>query len=114
MCKGKAGGQIQSTRCILIGCNTTTRPWTERLIFSLSQITFGGFVRRPFANDAPNRRPELLPKVVTQFKSGDFNVINGVLRAVHPLFKRYRHEQKTEALWPVAVASFFASRLSKH
>lgn len=41
----------------------------------------------------------LLPHLVAQFQSGDFHVINGVLRTAHPLFKRYRHEMKSDALW---------------
>ena len=38
--------------------------------------------------------PELLPHMVAQFQSGDFHMINGVLKTVHPLFERYRHAEK--------------------
>ena len=31
--------------------------------------------------------------------SGDFHVINGVLRTAHSLFKRYRYEFKSQKLW---------------
>lgn len=30
---------------------------------------------------------------------GDFNVINGVLRTGHSLFKKYRYEFKSNELW---------------
>merc|ERR1719272_894642 len=43
--------------------------------------------------------PELLPNIVAKFATGDFNIINGVLRAAHPLFKRYRFESRSDALW---------------
>ena len=43
--------------------------------------------------------PELLPKMVAMFATGDFNIINGVLRAAHPLFKRYRFESRSDKLW---------------
>ena len=50
--------------------------------------------------DFPQQQwPELLPKMVGQFASGDFNIINGVLRSAHPLFKRYRFEQRSDTLW---------------
>jgi len=31
--------------------------------------------------------------------SGDFHVINGVLHTAHSLFKRYRYEFQSNALW---------------
>lgn len=30
---------------------------------------------------------------------GDFNVINGILRTAHSLFKKYRYEFKSNELW---------------
>lgn len=33
------------------------------------------------------------------FVAGDFNVINGVLRTAHSLFKKYRYEFKSQQLW---------------
>ena len=37
--------------------------------------------------------------MVEQFSSGDFGVINGVLQTAHPLFRRYKHEMQSDALW---------------
>lgn len=31
--------------------------------------------------------------------SGDFNVINGILRTAHSLFKKYRYEFASNELW---------------
>lgn len=31
--------------------------------------------------------------------SGDFHIINGVLRTAHSLFKKYRYEFKSNELW---------------
>uniref|UniRef100_A0A3B3Z2F0 Exportin-2 n=1 Tax=Poecilia mexicana TaxID=48701 RepID=A0A3B3Z2F0_9TELE len=49
--------------------------------------------------DFPQKWPDLLTEMVTRFRSGDFHVINGVLRTAHSLFKRYRHEFKSNELW---------------
>lgn len=38
--------------------------------------------------DFPERWPELMQEMVGRFSSGDFHVINGVLRTAHSLFKR--------------------------
>ncbi len=39
--------------------------------------------------DFPEKWPDLLKEMVSKFSSGDFNVINGVLRTAHSIFKRY-------------------------
>lgn len=39
--------------------------------------------------DFPQKWPDLLTEMVNRFQSGDFHVINGVLRTAHSLFKRY-------------------------
>uniref|UniRef100_A0A671T169 Exportin-2 n=1 Tax=Sinocyclocheilus anshuiensis TaxID=1608454 RepID=A0A671T169_9TELE len=49
--------------------------------------------------DFPQKWPDLLTEMVTRFQSGDFHVINGILRTAHSLFKRYRHEFKSNELW---------------
>ncbi|XP_071964073.1 exportin-2-like [Antedon mediterranea] len=49
--------------------------------------------------DFPDKWHDLLPQMVSKFSSGDFHVINGVLRTAHSLFKRYRHEFKSQTLW---------------
>nr|XP_061813737.1 exportin-2-like isoform X2 [Nerophis lumbriciformis] len=49
--------------------------------------------------DFPQKWPDLLTEMVTHFRSGDFHIINGVLRTAHSLFKRYRHEFKSNELW---------------
>lgn len=49
--------------------------------------------------DFPAKWPNLLPQMVEKMALDDFHIINGVLRTVHSLFKRYRHEFKSQALW---------------
>lgn len=39
--------------------------------------------------DFPQKWPDLLTEMVNRFQSGDFHVINGILRTAHSLFKRY-------------------------
>ncbi|XP_047035356.1 exportin-2 [Helicoverpa zea] len=49
--------------------------------------------------DFPEKWPSLIPEMVEKFATGDFHVINGVLRTAHSLFKRYRYEFKSQKLW---------------
>lgn len=49
--------------------------------------------------DFPARWPNLLPEMISHFQSGEFHIINGVLRTAHSLFKRYRYEFKSQELW---------------
>ncbi|CAF0704688.1 unnamed protein product [Brachionus calyciflorus] len=49
--------------------------------------------------DFPEKWPDLLPALVERLKTGDFNVTNGILRTAHSIFKRYRHEFKSNELW---------------
>lgn len=49
--------------------------------------------------DFPMKWPELITQMVEKFSTGDFNVINGVLRTAHSLFKKYRYEFKSNELW---------------
>ncbi|CAG9124701.1 unnamed protein product [Plutella xylostella] len=49
--------------------------------------------------DFPDKWPSLIPEMVEKFNTGDFHVINGVLRTAHSLFKRYRYEFKSQRLW---------------
>ncbi|BFF94387.1 exportin-2 [Drosophila madeirensis] len=50
-------------------------------------------------HDFPKKWPQMIDEMVQRFASGDFNVINGVLQTAHSLFKRYRFEFKSQALW---------------
>ncbi|KAF9416074.1 hypothetical protein HW555_006486 [Spodoptera exigua] len=50
-------------------------------------------------SDFPENWPSLIPEMVEKFNTGDFHVINGVLRTAHSLFKRYRYEFKSQKLW---------------
>ena len=43
--------------------------------------------------------PELVPYMVQQFASGDFNIINGVLQTANSLFERYCSVQRSDALF---------------
>lgn len=49
--------------------------------------------------DFPDKWQTLLPELTSKFQSGNFHVINGVLRTGHSLFKRYRYEFKSNTLW---------------
>ncbi|CAG9765851.1 unnamed protein product [Ceutorhynchus assimilis] len=49
--------------------------------------------------DFPVKWPELITQMVEKFATGDFNVINGILRTGHSLFKKYRFEFKSNELW---------------
>lgn len=49
--------------------------------------------------DFPEKWKNLLPDMVQKFQSNDFNIINGVLQTAHSLFKRYRHEFRSDQLW---------------
>lgn len=50
-------------------------------------------------HDFPDQWPNLLDDMVSKFASGDFHIINGILRTAHSIFKRYRFEFKSQALW---------------
>ncbi|CAH2986728.1 unnamed protein product [Chilo suppressalis] len=50
-------------------------------------------------HDFPEKWPNLIPEMVEKFATGDFHVINGILRTAHSLFKRYRYEFKSQKLW---------------
>uniref|UniRef100_A0A1A9VIB6 Exportin-2 n=1 Tax=Glossina austeni TaxID=7395 RepID=A0A1A9VIB6_GLOAU len=62
-------------------------------------------------HDFPNKWPYLIDEMVEKFSTGDFNVINGVLQTAHLLFKRYRYEFKSQALWE--EIKFVLDRISK-
>ena len=49
--------------------------------------------------DFPKKWENLLPEMISKFQSNDFHVINGVLQTAHSLFKRYRHEFRSDELW---------------
>lgn len=49
--------------------------------------------------DFPMKWPELITQMVEKFATGNFNVINGILRTAHSLFKKYRYEFKSNELW---------------
>ncbi|XP_064625610.1 exportin-2-like [Lineus longissimus] len=49
--------------------------------------------------DFPDKWPNLIQDMVNYFASRDFHIINGILRTAHSIFKRYRHEFKSQALW---------------
>ena len=65
--------------------------------------------------DFPKLWPTLLPSMIDKFATGDFHVINGVLRTTYPLFKRYSYEFKSDELWEEIkyVLDIFADPLTK-
>ncbi|XP_039293224.1 LOW QUALITY PROTEIN: exportin-2 [Nilaparvata lugens] len=50
-------------------------------------------------HDFPDQWTNLIDDMVSKFASGDFHIINGILRTAHSIFKRYRFEFKSQALW---------------
>lgn len=40
------------------------------------------------SEDFPDKWPGLIQEMVSKFETGDFNIINGVLRTAHSLFKK--------------------------
>lgn len=65
--------------------------------------------------DFPKKWPALLGEMKSKFGTGDFNIINGVLRTAHSIFKRYRHEFKSQELWEEIkfVLENFAAELTE-
>ncbi|EDQ90557.1 uncharacterized protein MONBRDRAFT_35084 [Monosiga brevicollis MX1] len=49
--------------------------------------------------DFPENWQTLLPHLVSKFDQPDFHSINGVLRTMNPLFRRYRFAQRSDRLW---------------
>ncbi|XP_029650427.1 exportin-2 [Octopus sinensis] len=49
--------------------------------------------------DFPDKWPDLIREMVEHLVSRDFHIVNGILRTAHSLFKRYRHEFKSQELW---------------
>ncbi|KAK7073145.1 hypothetical protein SK128_011362 [Halocaridina rubra] len=49
--------------------------------------------------DFPAQWQELIPYMADKFKSGDFNIINGVLQTSYSVMRRYEYENKSEELW---------------
>jgi exportin-2 (importin alpha re-exporter) len=49
--------------------------------------------------DFPKKWPQLMDEMIEKFQTGEFYVINGVLKTAHSLFKRYRYEFKSQELW---------------
>ncbi|TNN85626.1 Exportin-2 [Liparis tanakae] len=82
----------------------------DTVIRVCAAVTFKNYIKRNWRilsdaisiigrEDFPQKWPDLLTEMVTRFRSGDFHIINGVLRTAHSLFKRYRHEFKSNELW---------------
>lgn len=49
--------------------------------------------------DFPHNWLDLIPYMAEKFKSGDFNIINGVLQTSYSVMRRYEYEQKSDNLW---------------
>lgn len=49
--------------------------------------------------DFPKKWPQLIDDMIEKFQTGDFHVINGILKTAHSIFKRYRYEFKSQELW---------------
>lgn len=49
--------------------------------------------------DFPHNWLDLIPYMAEKFKSGDFNIINGVLQTSYSVMRRYEYEQKSDKLW---------------
>ena len=49
--------------------------------------------------DFPAKWPNLIQEMVDKFGTGNFHIINGVLRIANSMFNRYRFEFKSNKLW---------------
>lgn len=49
--------------------------------------------------DFPKKWPSLIDEMIEKFQTGEFYVINGILKTAHSIFKRYRFEFKSQELW---------------
>lgn len=49
--------------------------------------------------DFPKKWPQLIDEMIEKFQTGDFHIINGILKTAHSIFKRYRYEFKSQELW---------------
>ena len=49
--------------------------------------------------DFPSKWENLFDQLIGYFGTGDFHIINGVLRTIHSITKRYRYETKCDDLW---------------
>ncbi|CAG5027047.1 unnamed protein product, partial [Parnassius apollo] len=86
--------------------HATDRAAIKSLIVSL-MLKSPEAVQRQFSDavsiigkyDFPEKWPGLISEMVEKFGTGDFHVINGVLRTAHSLFKKYRYEFKSQKLW---------------
>lgn len=81
----------QSIKCTIIELMLTSPEQIQRqLSDAISLIS---------VEDFPDKWPDLLVGMVERMKSGNFHIINGVLRTAHSIFKRYRHEFQSNELW---------------
>lgn len=74
--------QVQP-RLLRVSVRPPARPPFVYCVFQLSDAI--SIIGR---EDFPQKWPDLLTEMVTRFRSGDFHIINGVLRTAHSLFKR--------------------------
>uniref|UniRef100_A0A914URF2 Exportin-2 n=1 Tax=Plectus sambesii TaxID=2011161 RepID=A0A914URF2_9BILA len=49
--------------------------------------------------DFPYKWPQLLPTLTAELSGNDMKRVTSCLRTAHALFKRYRHEMKSDQLW---------------
>lgn len=49
--------------------------------------------------DFPKKWPLLMDEMTEKFGTGDFHVINGILKTADSIFHRYRSESKSQQLW---------------
>lgn len=49
-------------------------------------------------SDFPHGWQELLPQLVSKFATQDWNIINGVLRTIHSILRRYRHQFRSDTI----------------
>jgi exportin-2 (importin alpha re-exporter) len=53
--------------------------------------------------DYPDKWDGLLPNLIGKFDSNDANVVNGVLMTADSIFRRFRHVQRSDALYRVII-----------
>ncbi|PIA15174.1 Cse1-domain-containing protein [Coemansia reversa NRRL 1564] len=63
------------------------------------QLQLGEAVSIIAANDFPHKWPELISTLVSRLSATDYHVNNGILQTAHTVFKGWRSEFRTDALY---------------
>ena len=59
--------------------------------------------------DFPMKWPDLITEMVSKFQTGDFHIINGILRTAHSIFKRYSSHSNFFIQWNQEIFTSYLS-----